>query len=441
MSLDTVQVTISANPQTAAVAGFGTALILAKNAVSPGVVVYESADAVSLAGYAANSPVRLMVNAMFAQPRRPSRVKVAGLTSVVPWTARITTILPSVGDAVSMDVVLPNGTIRTATYTVIGGDTANSVAAGLGAALAAFAEFSVTLAPGQPYFDFQASAGTTKFRVSRLSTGVSYLDTEAASGYATRLSEIALVDPDFYGVLIDSTSDANITDLATWVTANKRIMFALTQNTREANTNGGPLGVALRDATIDRGELRYSGTGARADAAMAGVVLASTWDDGTAPTWAYRSLVTIPVDPLTPTQVNNLTSTVNTSIYVRERGANITWQGKAPSGKYADFVVFLDWLDARISESVFNLLLREPRLAYTSEGIGKVGDAVYDVLRVAKDRKAVSPDYPLTITLPKPADATTQERSGRILGGGGVRFEFVFAGAIHKVQVNGIVTL
>ena len=442
--LPIVDVFITGNPQTATVEGFGTGLALVKNATDPGIIVVNGLGDVSSAGYAVKSPGYLLAEAFFAQSPRPSRLKIAGLNSAVPWTARITsTSVPATGTVVNLSVVLPNGTVRTATYTVAAGNTSVNIAAGLGASLALFAEFSVTIAAGQPYFDFQAAGGaTTKFQVTGFHSSLAYLDTEADSGYATRLSDIALVDPDFYGVMTDSTSQANVAAVAAWVAANKRIHFALTQDTREANTvGGGPLAIALRDASMERGELRFSGAGARADAAMAGVILAASWDQGTAPTWAFRNLRNVPVDPLTPTQISNLQTAVHASIYVRNRGANITWEGKAPNGTFVDLRVFLDWLDARIGESVYNLLLREPRLGYTTEGIGKAGDAVWDVIRTALARKGISPDFPITFTLPKPGDATVDERSARILGGGGIRFGFVFAGAIHRVQVNGVVSL
>lgn len=443
VELPIVEVTITGNAQSAQVAGFGTGLILAKNAVDPGVAVYQSLAEAITAGYAANSPVGLMVAAYFAQDPRPSRVKVAALASAIPWSCRITVAsLPSVGSVVSLSLVLPNGTVRTATYTVLAGDTLALVAAGLGAAVAAFAEFSVTIPVGGVYFAVQPAAGTTKFRVSAFSSQLQYLDTEADSGYATRLSELALLDPDFYGVAIDSTSAANVAAVFAWVQSNKRLFFGLTQDTIERDTvGGGPLAVALRGASYDCGELRYSGLGARADAAMMGAILAASWDDGTAPTWAFRELKGIPVDNLTPTQVSNMQTAVHVSIYVTNRGVNMTWEGKAPGGKFADLSVFLAWLDARIGESVFNLLVREPRLGYTTKGIGKVGDAVWEVIRTAFAREAISPDFPITFALPKPADATTEERAARTLGGGGIRFGFVFAGAIHKVQVNGVVTL
>ena len=401
--------------------------------------------AVETAGYTAGHPVRLYALAYFAQEPRPATLKVAGLTSVVPWTARVTVIgPPGTGAIVSFGFKTQAGAQVTVNRTTLVGETAADIAAAFSGLLATAAAgvLTVTYTATMAYFDVQAATGTLRFQVNILSEGLTYLDTEADSAYAARLSALVLVDPDFYVVGIDSTSDANTTAVAAWVQANDRIFVARTQNTRERDTpGGGALAIALRDATYNRTELRFNYRGESANAALGAIILANSWDNGTAPTLAFRNLKGITVDALTPTHVANMQTAVNVSIFVRERGANITWQGKSAAGDYLDLRVFLDWLDARMGEAVYNLLLAEPRVPYTTEGIGKIGNKVWGVIEMADARGAVSPDYPKTLTLPKPAEVSIEERTTRILGGGGIGFAFVYVGAVHKVRVRGVVTL
>jgi len=439
--LGIVEVSITGTSQTPAVAGFGTGLILSKHTRFSGIRTYTGLAGVAADGFVARSPTYLIAQAYFAQNPRPARLKIANNVSSVAWTARFdVTSVPAVGTVVEVKLYTWDSVLRTGTYTVLTGDAATDIAAGLHASLDALTGVSTSFTLTNEYFTMTAESGSgRKLQVVSLHPCVSYRDTEAGSDYDTRLSELALVDPDFYGVMIDSTSGANIEAVATWCATAQRVFFAVTQDTRE-KTSGAVLLPALMAAGHKRVDARYKERGERSDGAMAGVILSRTWDSGTAPTWAFRELLTIGVDPLTPTEVTAVLAN-NGSVYVADRGGRITWEGKTPSGTYGDLTVFLDWLDARIGESVFGLLLRELRLAYTSEDIQKAQDAVWDVLRVAIERKAVSLDFPVELTAPAPGDATTSERENRTLGGGGIRFSFVFSGGIHKVQVNGVVTL
>jgi len=439
--METVEVSISLDATTVAAQGFGTALILA-TVPFDGIRVYESATEV-----AADVPTRLpayqLAAKLFSQSPPPSRVKVASLNNPGrSWSARVSILspLPAVGRAVTaLFVNALTGAVVTASYTVASGNSAGDVASGLATAVDAIATVAVTYTSGNTYFDVAADSGVvaagTRIRFAG-GTGIEYLDTETDSGYDTRLAAITLIDADFYGVLIDSISGANVEAVAAWCETEARQFFALSADGREKRTGATVVGAALRDGGFKRTNLQFHPTAQEQNAALAGVVLAKGWDDGTAPTWAYRNLAGVTVYTLNPTEETALAA-INAGTYTRSHGSAITWEGRNASGVYGDLILFVDWLGARVRENVFANISAEDRVEFTNVGIAKVKDWVWDILDIARTRGGFSNDYPLKISAPKATQVGTVDRSNRTLGGGGVSFEGVFASAIHKVRVNG----
>ncbi len=439
--LDIVEVDIQASPATPTVQGFGTGLILSRQAPFDGIRTYNGTSGMNADFPDPESPTMLLATAYFSQNPAPSQLKVASITTAATWSARLDLVgapaAPATGTVLSFSCHLWDGSERTATYTVQVGDTAALALAGLHAAIDALAGVASAYTVGDTFCVVSAQGSTRKLRVMGFS-GVTYLDTEGNYTLATRLNALVLQDPDFYGVLIDSMSQVNVTAAAAWCLANKRWFIGATQDSRELGALSSVLLLGLVGTANGRCEVFVSKLGERRDGALMGLVLAQSWDNGTAPTHALRTLEGVSVDTFTPTEVSGILANRG-MMYVRDRGANITWEGRTPNGRYGDLTLFLDWLDARISEAVFAELIRDPRCPYTSAGIERLVTAVHTVISAARDRGAVSPDYPLTVKGPKPAQVLTSERSDRILGGGGIKFGFVYAGAIHKVRVSGVV--
>lgn len=437
-----VEVNIAAQAQPVTVQAFGVALLLSRQSLFGGIREFLSASEVQNAGFTPGTPEYQIAAAYFGQRPSPRKLKIANLPGGIVWTARIQVRAnPGTGYQFRVAVMDVGGTIREGTYTVAPGDTLALIAAGLHAALDPLAGIATAYTVTNEYFDLTAQTGGYKLRVTYLDPNLSFLDNDPDGSYATRLGALAVSDPDFYGVLIDSTSDVNVQAVATWAQANGRFFFPVTFNTREKNSTLTPvLGPALRSANHENTLLQFSHKQARLDAGLASVVLASGWDLGTAPTWAYRTLRGLETDDLTPTEFATLIGN-RVQVYVVNKGVSVTWEGRTPSGQYGDFILFLAWLNARIGEAVFRVLANIPRVTYTVEDIGKVSDAVWSVLSTARDRKGFSEDFPLTIGQPAPADVDSGDREVRLLGGGGITFSGTFAGAVHTVQVNGTVTL
>jgi len=442
--LNTVEVNITRTPAGLEIQGFGTGVILAKNQVWNGLRVFASLTEATTAGVIVNSTLYRMIEAYFSTTPRPSRVKVWSFVSAVAWGAQLKVIsVPPVGTAVTVAIVLNTGTVRTGTYTVAIGNTAVDIAAGLHASIDPQAGVASAYVVATDVLAISADTATEKLRIQSMHECIEYLDTEGDVGYTAQLAALAVADSDFYGVMVESTSKVNIEFVAAWVQANRRIYFAVCHDSREYNVvlGAGTTGLSLKTSGYDRTDFRVKRfSEKRADAAFAGVILSQTWDSGTAPVWSFRTLPGIDYDTWTSTQLANLRLN-NASTYSREHGAPITYDGKTPSGTFGDFVVFLDWLDTRIREAVFSLLIAEVRLAFTSDDIGKARDKVFGVLVLARSRKGISPDFPMPCTAPNPTTIPAEDRAAGILGGAGIQFQCTYAGGINKIRVNGSVTL
>lgn len=440
--IDSVQVNISAQAQPLTVQGFGVALLLSRQSRFGGIREFTSLQGLQDLGFLPGEADYQIAAAYFGQRPAPRKLKIANLPGGPSWVARLQVRTnPGTGYQFRIAVMDATGAIREGTYTVTGLDTLATIAAGLHTSLDPLPGIATAYTVTNEYLDLSAQTGGSKLRVTYLDPNVSYLDNDPDGSYATRLGALASEDSDFYGVLIDSTSDVNVQAVATWAQANGRFFFPVTFNTREKVTAYAPtLGPALQSANHTNTLLQFSHKQARLDAGLAAVVLASGWDLGTAPTWAYRFLRGLETDALTPTEFATLIGN-RVQVYVVNKGVSVTWEGKTPSGVYGDFTLFLAWLNARIGEAVFRVLRDIPRVTYTAEDIGKVSDAVWSVLSTARDRKGFSEDFPLTIGQPAPADVDSGDREVRLLGGGGITFTGTFAGAVHNVEVNGTVTL
>ena len=99
----------------------------------------------------------------------------------------------------------------------------------------------------------------------------------------------------------------------------------------------------------------------------------------------------------------------------------------------------VDWLRARMNEAILNLFVQNPRVPYTTDGIELVKNAVFSVIDTLRRRGGVSPDFPIVVEAPAPSDVSAEDRAERVLPD--VTFDFVFVGAIHKVRVQGTISL
>ena len=120
--------------------------------------------------------------------------------------------------------------------------------------------------------------------------------------------------------------------------------------------------------------------------------------------------------------------------------------------EFIDIIHGVDWLQARMEERIFSRLVNLPKVPFTNAGIAIIENEIRAVLENGIRVGLLSPDpidptsddrkrrtQPYIITVPQATEVPVNDRAERHLTG--ITFEARVAGAVHKVTVQGIVTV
>ena len=250
---------------------------------------------------------------------------------------------------------------------------------------------------------------------------------------ATNMNTLVQTRNDWYFLLCETKTIANITALATWAEANKKLYFAQPDAT-VAQT------ITLAEIARDRTALIYHQDHTKyADAAWVG--RCAPTQPGSI-TWKFKTLSGVTPAQVTTTEIGNLHA-ANVNTYVQKYGVNQTSEGKVTSGEYIDVMRGVDFIEARLAEGISRLLFISPKVPYDVRGIALVLAEVEAVMKlgVSNDIIAVDEDENgiYEVTVPDINDIPANEKSNRNLPD--VRFKFTLEGAIHTLQVFGTVSV
>ena len=260
--------------------------------------------------------------------------------------------------------------------------------------------------------------------------------------WAAALNAIQLENDAWYAIVmvpaVALERDDEIIEIAAWTETAKKIFFAQS-DTAGIISGASTTDVAylLKAAGYDRTALVYRANAKLAEFAEAGWVGEGLPFDPGSSTWSYKTLAGITPDTLTTT-AKTATHTKNANTYTLVAGANITEQGKVASGEWIDVIIGIDWLTARLQETVYSALVNNRKIPYDDAGITVVAGLVQGVLEEAA-RKGVLQLSSIVLTVPKYADIPTNDKNARRLPD--VTFTALLQGAIHFVEINGTVSV
>lgn len=259
--------------------------------------------------------------------------------------------------------------------------------------------------------------------------------TEADTSYADALDKVYDLDSSWYALIADTRDATEIENLADSVAAYERIYItSSSDSTILDSTDSTDIASVLSTASHDRTAVLYSTDEAEApEAAWFGRMLPT--DPGSA-TWAFKSLTTISADTLSSAQAEAVFGK-NANTYETISGTNITRYGTVASGEYLDVIRGLDWLKARMAEQIFYRLVNISKIPFTSTGLAIIEADMKVVLDLAVDRGVITSDY--TISIPDIDSISDTDKADRYLGD--VEFVATLQGAIHKVTINGYVSV
>ncbi len=392
---------------------------------------YSEADDMLDDGFVATDPLYLAALVLKSQEPAPPRFKIGRLATAFTQTVNLLPIVTTTGYVYNFTIA---GT--PITYTVLGGATTTTVATAL--ELLVEAVTGITSSSAGPVVTSVSAAGVlNSYAWAR---GLDVIDITADPGIAADLALIAAEDSDWYGLaLVCPNSDLIVKAAALWIEAQSKIFVPQLCDWDVIDAGQtGDTGSDLKLLSYARCPWiwhRFIGGSEWASVAWLGIQLAP--DPGSA-TAAHKTLAGVSADDLRTGELTAIQNK-NGTWYTTKHGIAITFEGKAPGGRFIDATRFIDWLIETIQVDVFSLLVNNPKLPYDNSGIQVVKSTVE--IGLYKGQKvggiALSPE-PI-VTVPDVLDTDVADRALRILRD--VKFNCRLAGALHRVVVSGTVSV
>ncbi len=239
---------------------------------------------------------------------------------------------------------------------------------------------------------------------------------------------------DWYFLLSESQTAANVAALAAFAAANGKLYFGSMTDTEFA---------ALGDATLalDRAVILCHKKAATQYPAEAWVGRCAPELPGSI-TWKFKSLSGVSESGYTPTVIDEIKDK-HGNVVVSRGGILHTTEGTVLSGEFIDVIRSQDWVKARIAEGVFRLLATSPKVPYDDRGIAMVLAEVQGVMQQATAQGIIARDADgngmWSVTAPKRSEIAANDIANRVLPD--IKFEFTLAGAIHSVTVRGVISV
>lgn len=241
----------------------------------------------------------------------------------------------------------------------------------------------------------------------------------------------------FYAVMVLDHTPAKILAVAGYVETQKKIFLSSSQD-------AGILATSTSDIAYQLKALNYARSGVIYNASADTVFPEAAWlgrmlpDTPGSETWKFKTLAGVVADNLTGTQITNAQGK-NCNLYVTVGGVDITTEGVMADGEYIDTIRFIDWLVSTMEVAVYSQLVNTEKVPYTNKGIAIVESAVRSTLTQGIQAGGLAADPAPVVTVPDALSVPSADKASRTLNN--VVFTATLAGAIHKVNIQGFVSV
>lgn len=261
-------------------------------------------------------------------------------------------------------------------------------------------------------------------------------DTSPDAGIATDLAAALLEDPDFYGVLIDSMSEAEINAAAAWCQANGKILHAQSIDSDIVTNSTTDVASDLEAANYHYAKVWFSRD---MPGQLAAAIMGRQFSRNPgSTTWENQVLSAVVPDDLTPTELTNALGK-NAGFYLRfGTSTAATRNTAAASGRFLDLTRDTDWLVANSQADVFAYLLNQEKVPFTQAGIDGIEGVLRSRFQLAEDAGVLDAGW--DITLPNIADVDPADKAARRLVANDA-FSGTFQGAIHGADFSGVLAI
>jgi len=426
-------------------AGFGTMLFLDRNFFYTGRYrEFGTLTGVTDSGVTTDSAIYKAAQVYFGQQIQPEKI---ALGRQVPTTIIMTpAAVINTGDVYTVYVGHETQDPTEFSYTALGGDTANNVVVALQTAIEADpnvnGEVDVTI-PGDTLTIAPQTAVEIIVNQWSSNWSIAYTSSESVVDAVTATQ---VENNDWYALAAYTHLDADITALAGHIQAQEPKKIYGYSSASTDNTASGSTGIMADLAGLSYFRtfgIQDSDAGTDADISTNNEYAESAafgnrlpTDPGSS-TWMFKTLAGISEDGLTDTEGTNVRDK-NGNTYDLIQGVNILRNGTMADGTFIDLVRGSDWLEARITERIYRLMVTTPKIPYTNAGVAMIENEI----RAQVDegvRIGFLVSNTLEITSPDVNDVNPNDKALRELPP--IEFSVQAQGAIHKVTINGTINI
>lgn len=436
---DIISVTITKESIAIKRTGFGIPLILGPNSLDVDLVkTYTNINEVA-EDYLLTDEEYLAANAIFAQNVKVDKVKIGKQAAKV---AKVVTVDFDINFVALNSIAYKIDGVAQAPV-VFDTDQATTMAA-LAAAIQAHPNIATAAVSDTKQLTITAQTPGIPFTISDIlvTLGVTQpvatiTTTTPNSGLVDDLLAIIEADDDWYGLIVTSRNATEVEAVADFIETQKKIFFTCSNDPDILDPlSTTDIASVLNLKNLMRTAVIYNAEPDDfADAAWMGRCF--PYDPGSI-TFALKELVGILTDKLTTTE-KEAALAKSCNVYLEKGGRGITTDGTMASGEYIDIVRDIDWLQSRIQEDIFFQLVSVNKVPFTDAGVTLIESVLRAVLRQAQQVNVLTTDPDFIITVPKVKDVPLLDKQNRHLPD--VKFQAVLASAIHRVTVEGTVTI
>lgn len=271
----------------------------------------------------------------------------------------------------------------------------------------------------------------------KVGTGLSKANSPATETWVDALNAASNANQDWYAVAIESHAQADVLSVAAAVEASKKIFGTSSSAVDIKTTATTDLFSALQAAGYQRTFGIWSATADTQfpECAWMGYQLQEQPGSNT---WAYKSLANVTVSTLSPSEASAI-KLKNGSTYEKVAGDNVTIGAKMFGGEWIDVMVFVDWLEARMTERLWFRMKNSKKIPYTAAGATIIESEIRAQLNDGIRAGGLAASPAPTVSIPDVLAVSPNLRAQRIFEG--ITFEARLAGAIHFVRIRGTVTV
>ncbi len=262
-------------------------------------------------------------------------------------------------------------------------------------------------------------------------------DAGGVAGIANDIAAVSLIDDDWYALILTRQAEAVINAAAAYIETVDKILLAGCGDDEiyAAATTTDVASDLMGNNYAKTACFYHNNPESFPEAAWAGKCLPR--DPGSI-TWMFWVLTGIIATKLSTTQVTALDNK-RCSYYRLIASISLTINGLTADGEYIDVRRGIDWTVARIGEQIFADLANADKIPFTDQGISIPESEVKSVLQDGIASGFLAADPAPVVTVPRAADVSDADKAGRVLPD--IAFTARIAGAIHKVEVEGVISL